>query len=55
MNLVLFLQELVIQGWKFWNEDNLLRYKAPKEKSSAEILAQLKQHKAQIIQLVKRL
>ncbi len=53
MNLFEFLQDLVIKDWKFWNEDNRLRYRAPKEESTALVLAQLKQHKAEILQLLR--
>ena len=53
MNLFEFLQDLVIKDWKFWNEDNRLRYRAPKEESTALVLAQLKQHKTEILQLLR--
>ena len=52
MKTVNFLQELVIKGWKFWNEGNRLRYRAPEEESTSEVLAQLKQHKVEIIKLL---
>lgn len=52
MNLCEFLQDLVIEGWKFWNEDNRLRYRAPNEESSFSKLAQLKQYKVEILQLL---
>ncbi|NEO43856.1 MAG: AMP-binding protein, partial [Moorea sp. SIO4A3] len=53
MNLFEFLQDLVIKGWKLWNEGNRLRYYAPNEESTALVLAQLKQHKAEILQLLR--
>ncbi|NEO70811.1 non-ribosomal peptide synthetase, partial [Moorena sp. SIO3H5] len=53
MNLLEFLQDLVIKGWKLWNEGNRLRYCAPNEESTALVLAQLKQHKAEILQLLR--
>ncbi len=53
MNLFEFLQDLVIKDWKFWNEDNRLRYRAPKEESTALVLAQLKQHNTEILQLLR--
>ena len=53
MNLSNFLQELIIKGWKFWNEEDRLRYRAPKEESTSSILAQLKEHKAEILQLLR--
>lgn len=52
MNLCEFLQDIVIKGWKIWNEDNRLRYRAPKEESTDLVLAQLKQHKVEILQLL---
>ena len=52
MNLVEFLQNLVIKGWKFWNEGERLYYDAPHEQPTSSILAQLKQHKAEILQLL---
>jgi len=53
MNLIEFLQNLVIKGWKFWSEDNQLRYRAPKEESVALVLEQLKQHKTEILELLR--
>ncbi|NEO92989.1 MAG: hypothetical protein F6K56_23260 [Moorea sp. SIO3G5] len=53
MNLLEFLQDLVIKGWKLWNEGNRLRYCAPNEESTALVLAQLKQHKAEILELLR--
>jgi hypothetical protein len=52
MNLLEFLQDLAINGWKFWSEKGTLLYRAPKEESNSFILEQLKQHKAEILQLV---
>ena len=52
MNLVEFLQNLVIKGWKFWNERERLYYNAPSEESISSVLVQLKQHKTEILQLL---
>ncbi|NEQ64891.1 MAG: amino acid adenylation domain-containing protein [Symploca sp. SIO2D2] len=52
MNLVNFLQELSLKGWQLWTEGERLRYRAPEEKITSSVLAQLKQHKAQILQLL---
>ncbi|AOW99700.1 hypothetical protein BJP34_09730 [Moorena producens PAL-8-15-08-1] len=52
MNLVEFLQELSIKGWQIWSEGSQLRYDAPKEESTASVLALLKQHKTEILQLL---
>ena len=52
MNLVEFLQDLVIKGWEFWVEDEQVCFRAPDLESTAGILAQLKQKKAQILELL---
>ncbi|MEM9271366.1 MAG: amino acid adenylation domain-containing protein [Cyanobacteria bacterium P01_F01_bin.143] len=52
MNLVEFLQDLVIQGWELGCEGEKLKYRAPKEVLNSQILAQLKEHKREIIQLL---
>ena len=52
MSLIESIKELVIKGWKFWNEENRLCYDAPLGESTSEVLAQLKQHKASIIRLL---
>ena len=52
MNLVEFLQELSIKGWHIWSEGSQLRYDAPKEESTTSVLALLKQHKGDILQLL---
>ena len=53
MKLVEFLQNLVIKNWQFWNEDEQLYYDAPREQSTCSVVAQLKQHKLEIIQLLR--
>lgn len=54
MNLVEFLQELSIKGWHLWSKGTQLCYDAPsKEESATSILALLKQHKAEILQLLR--
>ena len=52
MNLIEFLQDISIKGWQLWIEDEGLCYDAPKEESTASVLAQLKQHKNEILQLL---
>ncbi|NEQ85414.1 MAG: non-ribosomal peptide synthetase, partial [Moorea sp. SIO2I5] len=51
-NLVEFLQDIERQGWQLWSEDGKLFYDAPQDKSTDSILARLKQHKTEILQLV---
>ena len=51
-NLVEFLQDIHHQGWQVWSENGKLLYDAPKEKSTDSILATLKQHKTEILQLL---
>jgi len=53
VNLVEFLQELTIQGWQFWSEGEKLHYRAPQEKLTASVLSQLKQHKTEILELLR--
>ncbi len=55
MNLVEFLQDISIKGWQVWSEGERLCYDAPQEKSTALVLAQLKQHKTEILQLLRDL
>ena len=52
MNLVQFLQDITIKGWKLWSEGEQLNYDAPDEQSTSLVLAQLKKHKAEVIQLL---
>ena len=52
MNLIELLQDISIEGWQLWSEGERLCYDAPKEESTALVLAQLKQHKAEILQLL---
>jgi len=53
MNLVEFLQDLVIKGWEFWNEGEKLCYETSSEQLNPSILAQLKQYKVEILQLLR--
>ncbi|GJD22779.1 amino acid adenylation participated protein like [Rivularia sp. IAM M-261] len=52
MNLIEFVQDISIKGWRLWVEGERLCYDAPKEESTALVLAQLKQYKAKILQLL---
>ncbi|VEP13753.1 Linear gramicidin synthase subunit B (fragment) [Hyella patelloides LEGE 07179] len=54
MNSIKLLKELVIKGWKFWNNGDKLLYDAPSEQLTSELLAQLKQHKVEIIKLLQK-
>ena len=51
-NLLEFLQDIHNQGWQLWSENGQLSYNAPKNQSTDSILTTLKQHKAEILQLL---
>jgi thioesterase domain-containing protein len=53
VNLVEFLQDLVTQGWQLWSEGEKLRYRASKEELTSSVLTQLKQHKTEILELLR--
>ena len=53
MNLIEFLQDISIKGWQVWSEGERLCYDAPQEESTALVLAQLKQYKTEILQLLR--
>lgn len=52
MNLTKFLQALIIQGWKFWNDGEKLYYDAPQKDLTLDTLNQLKQYKPDILHLL---
>mgnify|MGYP001106864068 CR=1 FL=1 len=52
MNLVEFLQQLVIKGWQFWTEGEQVRFRAPETRLTAEIIDRLKQNKTKILELL---
>ncbi|HLO85329.1 MAG TPA: condensation domain-containing protein, partial [Nostocaceae cyanobacterium] len=52
MNISEFLQKIAIQGWKLWNENGRLRYRAPNHADSSSVLEKLKAHKTEILQLL---
>ncbi|MCV3211983.1 amino acid adenylation domain-containing protein [Plectonema radiosum NIES-515] len=47
-----FLQEISIKGWKLWSEDGRLRYRAPNNEATSSVLEQLKENKAEILNLL---
>ncbi|MEM1391734.1 MAG: amino acid adenylation domain-containing protein [Cyanobacteria bacterium P01_H01_bin.150] len=51
-NLLEFLQDIHNEGWQLWSENGQLSYNAPKNQSTNSILATLKQHKTEILQLL---
>ncbi len=53
MNLSKSLQGLVIEGWEFWNDGDKLFYDAPKEQVTSDKINQLKQHKLEILNLLR--
>lgn len=52
-NLVDFLKDLSQQNVELWVEDDKLRYRAPKEALTSALLNQIKQHKTEIIDLLR--
>ncbi|NEP54793.1 MAG: non-ribosomal peptide synthetase, partial [Moorea sp. SIO3C2] len=54
MNLVEFLQQLVIEGWEFWLEGEQVRFRAPDIESTAVIITKLKQNKTKILELLQK-
>lgn len=52
MNLTNLLQQLITQGWKFWNNGDKLFYDAPNEKLTLDTLNQLKEYKPEILRLL---
>jgi amino acid adenylation domain-containing protein len=54
MNLVEFLTQLSQQNIELWMEDNKLRYRGRKEVLTSTVLNQIKQHKTEIIDLLRQ-
>jgi len=52
MNLVEFLEDISAQGVELWVEGDRLRYRVPKNLLTPTLLANLKQNKAEILQLL---
>lgn len=52
MNVVDFLQDLVLDNWHFWAEDGRLKYRAPREAVTPALLSTLKAHKSEITSLL---
>ena len=52
MNIVEFLQDLSGQGIELRAEEGRLRYRAPKEFLTPDLLEKIKQHKSEILQLL---
>ncbi|NEP49755.1 MAG: amino acid adenylation domain-containing protein, partial [Moorea sp. SIO3C2] len=52
MNLIEFLQNLTLQGVKLWLDNGKLRSGGSQKVLTADIVNQLKQHKAEILQLL---
>ncbi|MDJ0897246.1 MAG: amino acid adenylation domain-containing protein [Xenococcus sp. MO_188.B8] len=53
MNLVEFLQDLSLKGVKLWIEDGRLRSGGSQEVLTCDVIFQLKQHKTEILQLLR--
>ena len=54
MNLVEFVQDLSIQGWKLWIEEEQLYFDAPQDESLQSVLAQMKEHKSELLELLNK-
>lgn len=54
MNLVEFLTQLSQQNIELWVEDSKLRYRGRKEILTSTVLNQIKQHKTEIIDLLRQ-
>ncbi|MEH2088675.1 MAG: amino acid adenylation domain-containing protein [Nostoc sp.] len=54
MNLVEFITQLSQQNIELWVEDNKLRYRGRKEVLTSTVLNQIKQHKTEIIDLLRQ-
>ncbi len=52
MNLVEFVKNLSAQGVELWGDGDQLCYRAPKDALTSTLLTQIKQHKAEILQLL---
>ncbi|NEO74120.1 condensation domain-containing protein, partial [Moorena sp. SIO3H5] len=53
MNLIQFLQDLSIKGVKLWNEEGKLITESSEEVLTTDVIAQLKQYKSEILQLLR--
>ena len=53
MNLVEFLKDLSQQNVELWIDGDQLRYRGPKEVLTPALLTKIKQHKAEILQLLR--
>ena len=51
MNLIYFLQELIIKGWNFWLDEGEVNFDAPNN-FNVEVLEQLRENKAEILHLL---
>ncbi|MBH8563960.1 amino acid adenylation domain-containing protein, partial [Nostoc sp. CENA67] len=54
MNLIKFLQNLLVAGIELWVEDGKLCYDAPEDALTPELLAEIKQYKPEIISLLQK-
>ncbi|MEH2162865.1 MAG: condensation domain-containing protein, partial [Nostoc sp.] len=54
MNIVKFLQNLLITDIELWVEDGKLCYEAPEDALTPELLAEIKQYKPEIISLLQK-
>ncbi|MDC3957723.1 non-ribosomal peptide synthetase [Polyangium jinanense] len=54
MSVIEMLRERVLEGFRFWIEGERLRYRAPREAATEARLAELRQHKDEILDVLRR-
>ncbi|NEO50263.1 MAG: hypothetical protein F6K55_41740 [Moorea sp. SIO4A3] len=53
MNLIEFVQDLSLKGVKLWSDEGKLRIGGFQEVLTTDIIAELKQYKSEILQLLR--
>ena len=54
INLIYFLKEQVIKGWKFWLDEGEVNFAAPND-SNLKVLEQLRENRTEILNLLQEL
>lgn len=52
MSIQNYLRSLIVKGWEFWLKEGSLAYRAVKNDDTASILAQLKEHKEELLSIL---
>jgi amino acid adenylation domain-containing protein len=52
LNIISRLQELVLANWTFWVKDGKLRYRAPQDGVTDDVLKELSAHRSEILRLL---